>query len=59
MLNRSESTSNAALEATRRFEGNANGIMFMPKETRRTISNSINNVVFSIALVVSVCNAHI
>jgi len=56
MLNGSESTSNTALEATRRFEGDANGIIFMPKETNRTLSNSISNAIFSIALAVSVCN---
>lgn len=59
MLNGSAFTNIAAFEAIRRFDGDAKGIMFMPKETSSTPSSSISDAILSITLVIGVCHAHI
>jgi hypothetical protein len=43
-------TSSAAFEAINKFDGDANGIMFKPKEASTTLNSSINDAMLVIIL---------
>jgi hypothetical protein len=50
VLNGSEFISSAAFEAIKKLDGDAKGIMFMPKEASRTPSKSISDAILALLL---------
>ena len=56
MVNGSASISKAALEAIRRFEGLAKGIMFRTNEVSRTLKSSYNAANSTISPFICLCS---
>ena len=56
MVSGLELINNAASEAIRRFDGDANGIMLMPNANNRRLSSSIKDAILAITLLSACCS---